>query len=81
VDAVLAVVIIVGLYLHSRRDAVTAANAMSDVAESGHAVDLPDEVPPTPRQERASRARAEAKKRARASAPEDVATDIKEPGQ
>lgn len=50
IDAVLAVVVIVGLYLHSRRDAVTAANAMSDVAESGRAVELPAKVPPTKRQ-------------------------------
>ncbi|MGB4135178.1 MAG: inorganic phosphate transporter [Microbacterium sp.] len=49
VDAVLAVVIVVALYLHSRRDAVTSANAMSDVAASGHAVDLPDTPPPTRR--------------------------------
>ena len=50
VDAVLAVAIIVGLFLRSRKDAVTHANAMSDVAESGLAVELPEIPPPTRRQ-------------------------------
>ncbi len=68
IDAVLALVIIVGLFLRSRRNAVTAENAMSDVAESGLAVDLPDMPPPTRRQLRIERARAEAKARAKAKA-------------
>ncbi len=50
VDAVLALVIIVALFLRSRRDAVTAANAMSDVAESGRAVKVKKNPPPTRRQ-------------------------------
>src|SRR5690606_32083319 len=50
VDAVAAVAIIVGLFLFSRRNEVNHANAMSDVAESGLAVDLPDNPPPTRRQ-------------------------------
>ncbi|WP_353111814.1 inorganic phosphate transporter [Microbacterium sp.] len=58
IDAVLALVIIVGLFLRSRRNAVTHANAMSDVAESGHAVDLPDTPPPTRRTTRIELARA-----------------------
>ncbi|HWS49790.1 MAG TPA: inorganic phosphate transporter [Microbacterium sp.] len=66
IDAVLAVVVIVGLYLRSRRDAVTHANAMSDVAESGLAVELPDAPPPTRRQQRIEQAKAEAKARAQA---------------
>ncbi|MGW8484093.1 anion permease [Microbacterium sp. NPDC055903] len=57
IDAVLAVVIILGLFLRSRRNAVTHANAMSDVAESGLAVDLPDSPPPTRRQQRIEAAR------------------------
>ena len=52
IDAIAAVVIIVGLYLHSRRDAVNASNAMSDVAESGHAVDVPELPGPTRRTSR-----------------------------
>ncbi|WP_460799482.1 inorganic phosphate transporter [Microbacterium sp. GXF0217] len=68
IDAVLAVLIIVGLFLRSRRNAVTHANAMSDVAESGHAVELPDAPPPTRRQQRVEQARAEAKARQAAKA-------------
>ncbi|UYO98332.1 inorganic phosphate transporter [Microbacterium sp. M28] len=68
IDAVLAVVIILGLYFRSRRNAVTYANAMSDVAESGHAVELPDTPPPTRRQQRIEQARAEAKARQKAKA-------------
>ena len=49
IDAVLALVIIVGLFLYSRRNEVTHANAMSDVAESGLAVDQPDVPGPTRR--------------------------------
>ena len=66
IDALLALVIIVGLYLRSRRNAVTSENAMSDVAESGHAIELPDSPPPTRRQQRVAQAKAEAKARAEA---------------
>lgn len=68
IDAVLAVTVIVVLYLRSRRNAVTSENAMSDVAESGHAVELPDSPPPTRRQQRIEQAKAEAKARAKARA-------------
>ncbi|MFT4258446.1 inorganic phosphate transporter [Microbacterium sp.] len=61
IDAVLAVAIIVGLFLRSRHDAVTHSNAMSDVAESGLAVDLPEAPGPTRRQSRIELARALAK--------------------
>lgn len=61
IDTVLALIVIVGLFLRSRHDAVTPANAMSDVAESGRAVDLPDSPPPTRRQQRAALAKAERK--------------------
>jgi PiT family inorganic phosphate transporter len=64
IDAVLALAVIIGLFLRSRRDAVTSANAMSDVAESGLAIELPDTPPPTRRQQRIERAKAEAKARA-----------------
>jgi PiT family inorganic phosphate transporter len=50
IDAVLAVVIILGLFLRSRRDEVTAANAMSEVADSGRAVKVKRNPPPTRRQ-------------------------------
>lgn len=75
IDAVLAVAIIVGLFLRSRKDAVTHANAMSDVAESGLAVELPDTPPPTRRQQRIAQAKAEAK--ARADAREQAKTKAK----
>ncbi|MFF7292236.1 anion permease [Microbacterium sp. NPDC008134] len=68
IDAVLALVVIIGLFLRSRRDAVTHANAMSDVAESGLAVDLPDAPPPTRRQQRIEQAKAESKARKQAKA-------------
>ncbi|MEJ1088792.1 inorganic phosphate transporter [Microbacterium sp. Mu-80] len=58
IDAILAVVIIVGLYLYSRRDAVNASNAMSDVADSGHAVDVPEVPGPTRRTSRMELVRA-----------------------
>ncbi|WP_051008173.1 inorganic phosphate transporter [Microbacterium yannicii] len=64
IDTVLAVVIVLALFLRSRRDQVTAANAMSEVAESGRAVKVKRNPPPTRRQraiarEEARRAAAE----------------------
>jgi PiT family inorganic phosphate transporter len=50
IDAVLAVVIILSLFLRSRRTTVTAANAMSEVAESGRAVKVTRKPGPTRRQ-------------------------------
>jgi inorganic phosphate transporter, PiT family len=50
IDTVLAVIIIVGLFLRSRVNAVTASNAMSEVAESGTAVNVKRNPPPTRRQ-------------------------------
>ena len=52
IGAILAVAIIVGLYLRSRRNEVTHANAMSDVADSGHAVEQPEVPGPTRRRTR-----------------------------
>jgi PiT family inorganic phosphate transporter len=66
IDAVLALAVIIGLFLRSRKDAVTPANAMSDVAESGLAIEHPDTTPPTRRQQRITEAKAEAKARAEA---------------
>lgn len=66
IDTVLALAVIVGLFLRSRKDAVTHANAMSDVAESGLAIEHPDTPPPTRRQQRIMDAKAEAKARAEA---------------
>ncbi|MDQ7880068.1 anion permease [Microbacterium sp. QXD-8] len=50
IDAVLAVLIILFLFLRSRRDEVTASNAMSEVADSGRAVKVKRNPPPTRRQ-------------------------------
>jgi PiT family inorganic phosphate transporter len=58
VDAVIAVAIILGLFLRSRRDEVTSANAMSEVADSGAAVNVPRKPGPTRRQLRLERAQA-----------------------
>src|SRR5690606_12514059 len=52
IDAVVARVVVVGLFLRSRKNAVTSADAMSDVAESGHVVALPDVPGPTRRTSR-----------------------------
>lgn len=68
IDAVIALAIIIVMFLRSRRNAVTASNAMSDVAASGHAVELPDIPPPTRRQQRIDQLRAEAKARKNAKA-------------
>lgn len=66
VDAILAVVVILGLFWRSRRSAVNAANAMSDVAESGRAVKVKRNPPPTRRQR--AIAREEARRKAAADA-------------
>ena len=61
IDAVLAIVVIIGFFLRSRRNAVTANNAFSEVADSGLAIVVPEQPPLTPRQARAQRARERAK--------------------
>ncbi len=71
IDAVLAVVIILGLFLRSRRNAVHAGNAMSEVAESGRAVKVKRNPPPTRRQ------RAMAREEARRKAADDAAAKKK----
>ncbi|AUG30235.1 MULTISPECIES: inorganic phosphate transporter [Microbacterium] len=50
IDAVIAVAIIVGLFLRSRRNQVDSSNAMSEVADSGLAVKVKRNPPPTRRQ-------------------------------
>lgn len=65
IDAVLALAVIIGLFLRSRRDEVNASNAMSEVADSGLAVKVKRNPPPTRRQralERQQRREKEAKK-------------------
>lgn len=62
IDAVLAVIIVFLLFLRSRRDEVTAANAMSEVADSGRAVKVKRNPPPTRRQRRLERERARQEK-------------------
>ncbi|WP_309068841.1 anion permease [Microbacterium sp.] len=68
IDAVIAVAIILFLFRRSRRDEVHAGNAMSEVAESGLAVKVDENPPPTPRQRRVmsekARRKAEAKRQA-----------------
>ena len=64
IDAVFAVVVILTIFVLSRRNAVTAANAMSEVAESGTAVKVKRNPPPTRRQRAASRAEARRNKEA-----------------
>jgi inorganic phosphate transporter, PiT family len=50
IDAVIAVLIILALFMRSRHDSVNAANAMSEVADSGAAVKVKRNPPPTRRQ-------------------------------
>lgn len=77
VDAILALVVIVGLYLRSRKNAVTHANAMSDVAESGLAVELPENPGPTRRTTRIELARAQARAERKAAEAEKAAKRAK----
>ncbi|MCK6066986.1 MULTISPECIES: inorganic phosphate transporter [Microbacterium] len=58
-DAVLALAIILGLFLRSRRNRVDSSNAMSEVAVSGRAVKVTPNPPPTRRQRRRADAAAE----------------------
>lgn len=55
IDVVLAVVLVVAIFLRSRRTHVSAANAMSEVADSGRAVAVTGTPPPTWRERRAAR--------------------------
>jgi len=70
IDAVIAVAIIVGMFLRSRRNQVDSSNAMSEVADSGLAVKVKRNPPPTRRQrailreERAQQKAERAKERA-----------------
>ncbi|WP_119698137.1 inorganic phosphate transporter [Microbacterium halotolerans] len=67
IDAIAAVVIVLGLFLRSRKDAVNSGNAMSEVSESGAAVKVKRNPPPTRRAqriaERREREKAERKER------------------
>ena len=59
IGAVVAVAVVLAIFLRSRRNEVTAANAMSsEVADSGAAVDLTEEPPPTRRQQRVAQSAA-----------------------
>lgn len=68
IDAVLAVLIVLALFLRSRRNSVNASNAMSEVADSGKAVKVKRNPPPTRRQR--AIAREEAREAARKAASE-----------
>ncbi len=66
IDAVLAVAIIVLMFVRSRRNQVDSSNAMSEVADSGHAVKVKRNPPPTRRQRAILRAERAQQKAARA---------------
>lgn len=65
-DMILAILVVAGLFLRSRRNAVNASNAMSEVADSGKAVKVKRNPPPTRRQR--AIAREEARRLAAADA-------------
>lgn len=62
IDAIIAVAVILGIFLRSRRDEVHANNAMSEVADSGAAVKVKKNPPPTRRQRMIMQAEKAAKK-------------------
>ena len=72
IDAIAAVVIVLGLFLRSRKDAVNSSNAMSEVSESGAAVKVKRNPPPTRRAQRLAegRAREKAERKERRAAQE-----------
>ena len=77
IDAVLAVVLIFGLFLRSRRDEVNASNAMSEVAESGRAVKVKRNPPPTRRQRAIAREEARRHAADKAAAKKKAAKEAK----
>ena len=66
-DPLPALLIVLGLFLRSRRNSVNASNAMSEVADSGKAVKVKRNPPPTRRQRALAREEARAAARAAAS--------------
>jgi PiT family inorganic phosphate transporter len=66
IDVLLAAAVISAIFVRSRRNEVNASNAMSEVAESGRAVKVTKNPPPTRRQH--AIAREEARRRAAADA-------------
>lgn len=77
IDTIVAVAVILAIFLRSRRNEVTAANAMSEVAESGRAVKVKRNPPPTRRQR--AIAREEARRTAAAAAAAKKAAKPVEP--
>gem|GEM_PF-12072 len=87
VGAILALAIILGIFWRSRKSAVHAGNAMSEVADSGHAVKVKRNPPPTRRQRAIMReqarlkaeqeAREKAERKAKAKADAKKAADEK----
>ena len=71
IDAVLAVLIVLALFMRSRRNSVNASNAMSEVADSGKAVKVTRNPPPTRRQRAVERE--DARRSARQAASESRA--------
>jgi len=72
IDTVLSVLVVVGLFLRSRRNRVDSANAMSEVAASGRAVKVKKNPPPTRRQREIMREEARAKRAAEKQAKHDA---------
>jgi PiT family inorganic phosphate transporter len=66
IDSALAAAVILAIFVRSRRNEVTASNAMSEVAESGRAVKVKRNPPPTRRQR--AIAREEARRQAAVAA-------------
>jgi PiT family inorganic phosphate transporter len=77
IDAIAAVVVVLAIYRRSRRNAVTASNAMSEVADSGAAVKVKRNPPPTRRQQALARDEA-GRAAAEAAAAEADAADAAE---
>lgn len=66
-DMVIAATIVLRIFALSRKQKVDHTNAVADVADSGHAVDVDQNPPPTPRQKR-KKAERKALKKARKEA-------------
>jgi PiT family inorganic phosphate transporter len=80
IDTILAAIVILALYLRSRRDEVNSANAMSEVADSGRAVKVKRNPPPTRRQRAMARDEARRKAAADAAAKRDAQRAAKPSG-
>ncbi|GAA2538054.1 inorganic phosphate transporter [Microbacterium mitrae] len=76
IDAIIAVAIILGLFWRSRQDEVHSGNAMSEVADSGAAVKVKKNPPPTRRQRMILQAEKAAKKAEKRAQDKHHAADV-----